>query len=116
MRRNYNEWMAESVKELTPAGKIKRPSYETVVDWIKMSWNAVDTNLIRRSFKCCGISNNRDGTEDGLIFDYDRLKRSDTGNEIEILEDKENDEVNIEDNEDNTENYVNEDYDNVWDD
>ena len=35
MRRNYNEWMVEFVKELTPAGKIKRPSYETVVDWIK---------------------------------------------------------------------------------
>ena len=32
MRRNYNEWMMEEVKELTPTGKLKRPSYETVDD------------------------------------------------------------------------------------
>ena len=73
MRRNYNEWMAETIKELTPTGKIKRPSYETVVNWVKDSWNAVDVNLVRRSFKCCGISNKRDGTEDDWIFNYNRL-------------------------------------------
>jgi len=113
MRRHYNEWMAESVKELTATAKIKRPSYETVVNWVKMSWNAVDTNLIRKSFKCCGISNHRDGSEDGLIFDYDHLGRSNPGNGTEILEDKENNEV---DAEDDIENYDHEDYDNVWDD
>lgn len=116
MRRNYNEWMAESVKELTPAGKIKRPSYETVVDWVKMSWNAVDTSLIQRSFKCCGISNNRDGSEDGLIFDYDRLGRSGSGdNEIDVLADKENNMPQEADIEDDIE-YDYENYDNVWDD
>ena len=26
--------MTESVKELIPTGKIRRPSYETVVNWI----------------------------------------------------------------------------------
>ena len=30
---------------------------------------SVDTSLI----KCCGISTKRDGTENELIFDYDRL-------------------------------------------
>ena len=53
--------MAETVKELTPTSKFKRPSYETVVNWVKDSWNAVDVNLIKRSFKCCGIFNNRNG-------------------------------------------------------
>ena len=51
MRRNYNEWMAETIKELTPTGKIKRPSYETVVNWVKDSWNTADINLIWRPFK-----------------------------------------------------------------
>jgi hypothetical protein len=73
MRKNYNNWMSESVKELTPAGRIKRPSYETVVDWVNRSWNAVDS-LIQWSFKCCGISNKRDGTEDNLIFDSSEIK------------------------------------------
>ena len=46
MRRNYNDWMAKSVKELTSAGKIRRPSYEIVVNWIDASWNTIDNGLI----------------------------------------------------------------------
>ena len=65
--------MAEAVKELTSAGKFKRPSYETVARWVRDSWNAVDANLIQKSFKCCGISNKCDGTEDDWIFNYGRL-------------------------------------------
>src|SRR5437764_1644440 len=94
MRRNYNEWMMEEIKELTPTGKLKRPSYETVANWVKDSWNAVDVNLIRRSFKCCGVSNNRDGSEDDWIFNYDRLGQTDRLNdEVKILSDKEDEEV-----------------------
>jgi hypothetical protein len=32
MRRKYNEWMAETIEDLTPTGKFKRPSYETVAN------------------------------------------------------------------------------------
>src|SRR2546421_456531 len=94
MCRNYNEWMMEEIKELTPTGKLKKPSYETVANWVKDSWNAVDVNLIRRSFKCCGISNNRDGSEDDWIFNYDRLGQTDRLNDgVEIPSDKEDEEV-----------------------
>src|ERR1043166_8333095 len=94
MRRNYNEWMMEEIKELTPTGKLKRPSYETVANWVKDSWNAVDVNLLRRSFKCCGISINRDGSEDDWIFNYDRLGQTDRLNDgVEIPSDKEDEEV-----------------------
>ena len=65
--------MMDGVREYTSTGKIKRPSYETIVAWVKASWESVDTSLIRKSFKCCGISIKRDGTENELIFDYDRL-------------------------------------------
>jgi hypothetical protein len=110
MRRNYNDWMAESVKELTPAGKIKRPSYETVVNWVNASWNAIDSNLIQRSFKCCGVSNNRDGTEDNLIFDFKFLEKP---NQLD-------DGIEIQENirEGNVEEdlyYEGSSYDNVWD-
>ena len=36
MRQNYNEWMMEEIKELTPTGKLKRPFYETVANWLKI--------------------------------------------------------------------------------
>ncbi|GBB94126.1 hypothetical protein RclHR1_00230004 [Rhizophagus clarus] len=28
-----------------------------------------------RSFKCCGVSNAIDGTEDGLIFDFNKVQK-----------------------------------------
>jgi hypothetical protein len=86
--------MMEEIKELTPTGKLKRPSYETVANWVKDSWNAVDVNLIRRSFKYCDVSNNRDGSKDDWIFNYDRLGQTDRLNDgVEIPSDKEDEEV-----------------------
>ena len=73
LRYYYNEWMNSKIRELTPAGRIKRPSYATVAEWVKKSWAGVDISLIQKSFKCCGISVARDGSEDNLMFDYDSL-------------------------------------------
>ncbi|CAG8819039.1 6301_t:CDS:1, partial [Dentiscutata erythropus] len=42
--------------EMTPAGQICKPSYSTIALWIKSSWEEIDLNLIKRSFKCCEIS------------------------------------------------------------
>ena len=106
MRRYYNEWMAKTIKELTPTGKFKRPSYETVANWVKDSWNEVDVNLIQRSFKCCGISNKRDGTEDDWIFNYDRLGQANQLNdEVEVPSDKENEEDEKYDDDEEDEDY-----------
>ncbi|CAG8665747.1 7191_t:CDS:2, partial [Paraglomus brasilianum] len=69
----YNEWMANEVHQLTPAGHIQKTSYATVAQWVKESWDNVDSNLIRKAFKCCGILVNMDGTEDELVFDYEGL-------------------------------------------
>ena len=101
MRRNYNEWMVETIKELTPTGKFKRLSYETVANWVKDSWSTVDVNLIRRSFKCCGISNKRNGTEDDWIFNYDRLGQANKLNdEVEIPLDREDEDYEYEEDKD----------------
>ena len=74
MRHHYNHWMNEEIKEYTSTEKIKRPSYSLVATWIKESWDAVDINIIRRSFKCCGISNAINGSEDSLIFDFNKVQ------------------------------------------
>jgi hypothetical protein len=93
--------MCEAIKDYTPSGKIKRPSYSLVAKWVKEGWDAIDINMIRRSFKCCGVSNATDGTEDALIFDFDRLEnkvsRKNFGREVED-ERNENDTENSDEN------------------
>lgn len=62
-----------------------------VAQWILQAWNEIDPNLIRKAFKCCGISNSRDGTEDSLIFDYDRLgQRTNSRNHVYVQDEFEN--------------------------
>jgi len=53
--------MNEAIKEYTPSGRIKKPSYSLVANWVKDSWDAIDPNMIKRSFKCCGLSNDING-------------------------------------------------------
>jgi len=60
-----------------------------VCSWVKTAWENVNPALIRKSFKCCGISVETNGTEDDEIFDYDGLM---------IDEDKENNDENNGDN------------------
>ena len=65
--------MSSTIHILTPAGWIKKPSYSAVATWVKESWDEVNINLIQKSFKCCGISTEIDGSEDQFIFDYDKV-------------------------------------------
>ena len=37
------------------------------LDWICKSWNAVDKDVIRNSFKICGLTTALDGSEDTTI-------------------------------------------------
>src|SRR3989337_1509647 len=72
----------QAVKEYTLSEKIRRPSYSLVATWIKESWESMDINMIRRSCKCCGVSNDINGSEDTLIFDFDKANRGNTQGEI----------------------------------
>ena len=49
--------MNEEIKDYISSGKIRRPSYSLVANWVKESWDAVGSNMIKRSFKCCGVLN-----------------------------------------------------------
>ena len=95
--------MNEAVKEYTSSGKIRRPSYSLVATWIKESWESIDINMIRRSFKCCGVSNDINRSEDTLIFDFDKANGGNTQGEIvhdsEGKESKEGEESEKEGNE-----------------
>ena len=73
MRQQYNIWMAEEVYQLTSAGRIQCPAYSVIAQWVKTAWESIDPKMVSRSFKCCGISNARNGSEEHLIFDYDQV-------------------------------------------
>ena len=93
----YNEWMTQEVKELTAAGRIKRSPYILIAEWVKRAWDDIDIQLIKHSFKCCGISIATDGSEDHLLFDYDQVENNEI-NEHDQVEDNEHNQV--EDNDD----------------
>jgi DDE superfamily endonuclease len=98
VRNLYNHWMSEAIKDYTLSGKIKRPSYSLVANWVKESWEAMDTNMIKRSFKCCGVSNNVNGSEDVLIFDFNKVNKDNFGREVEENNEEDNDNEDDDDN------------------
>ena len=98
-----DEW---SHQRIYPSGRIKKPSYSLVTNWVKDSWDAIDPNMIKRSFKYCGISNNINGLEDDLIFDLSKLENVNNRNRgVE-----EEDENNITDGEESESEELEDDY------
>ena len=68
IRRQYLSWMMTGPFEFTPAGKKKAPSRNLVLKWVKQSWAEIPAEMVRKSFKTCGISNALDGTEDDEVY------------------------------------------------
>ena len=54
--------------ELTPGGRLKRPSITLWCRWVLTAWEKVATAIVIKSFKKCSISNALDGTEDGMLL------------------------------------------------
>lgn len=73
----YNEWMASGEKSFTPAGNLRPPEKKLCLEWVKIAWSKVTTEVVIHSFKACGISNNTNGDEDGMIH---CLKPGETAN------------------------------------
>lgn len=68
VRRLYMEWMADGDHDLTPAGKIRRPSIDMLCCSILEAWSQIPSNMIVRSFKKIGISSSLDCTEDYALW------------------------------------------------
>ena len=56
---------------LTRAGQLKKPSVTLWCEWIVKAWNEIDSAIIIKSFKKCGISNALDGSEDDMLYQDD---------------------------------------------
>jgi len=71
VRKKYLAWMITGPFEFTPAGKRKAPTRNLVLRWIKEAWQEIPEEMVKKSFKSCGISNAMDGTEDDAIYTED---------------------------------------------
>ncbi len=59
--------MVEGEKTYTAAGNVRAPSKFICVQWVKEAWDSVSSDIIKKSFRACGISVSTDGTEDGEV-------------------------------------------------
>ena len=60
--------MASGEKSYTPASSnMRAPDKALCLRWATEAWNSVTSNVIRKSFRVCGISVNPDGSEEGEI-------------------------------------------------
>jgi transposase-like protein len=66
-KRLYDDWMANGEKSYTAAGNVRAPSKVLALEWVKKSWDLVTEDVVKNSFKVCGISVKVDGSEDGQI-------------------------------------------------
>ncbi|CAG8550322.1 2490_t:CDS:2 [Scutellospora calospora] len=97
----YNTWISSMIHTFMLSGHIKRPSYSTVATWVRDSWNRIDTDLIRRSFKYCEISIQTDSSEDDMLFDYNSLL-------------EQNEDIDVDDNEYSNKYSEDDEYRNEW--
>ena len=75
--------------EFTPAGKKKALSRNLVLRWIKAAWAEIPEEMVRKSFKTCGILNALDGTEDDAVFTEESPEIDDDNEESEFETDSE---------------------------
>jgi len=54
-------------KFFTRGKNIKAPSLELVCEWLVKAWDSIPEELISKSFKSCGITNDLNGEEDDRI-------------------------------------------------
>lgn len=67
--RFHEDWMADesTEKELTRGGNPRPPPMDVYLQWVVDAWESLSADLIRSSFKSCGITNSVDGSEDDSI-------------------------------------------------
>jgi len=83
IRRQYLSWMMTGPFEFTPAEKKKAVSKNLVLKWIKQLWAEIPAEMVRKSFKTCGISNALDGTKDDEVYTDDMPELADDGMAME---------------------------------
>ena len=64
---HYEHWArmcGSTSQNLTTAGNPRPPSKLQMCQWVVAAWSALSPDLIKKSFKICGLTSNLDGSED----------------------------------------------------
>ncbi|KAJ8889879.1 hypothetical protein PR048_009384 [Dryococelus australis] len=61
------EWLTGDKHNLTPTGKLKRPSLQLICMWILRSWDLIPLEMVSHSFKKTRILNALDSSEDDAL-------------------------------------------------
>jgi len=67
LRELYDEWLFSGRVEKTPKGNRRAPPKPLLLQWIKTAWDSITPEIVRKSFKKCGITVAMDGSEDHLF-------------------------------------------------
>ena len=59
--------MDEERYTYTEAGNMRGPSLKMVLRWVFDTWRELNPDIIKKSFRCCALSNDIDGMEDDEI-------------------------------------------------
>ena len=63
----YDRWMDEGPHTHTKGGKMRGPPLKQIVLWILEAWLDLDKEIIIKSFHCCALSTQDDGSEGNEI-------------------------------------------------
>jgi hypothetical protein len=82
MKEFYTDWLLNGEKCYTKGGNVKAVDFVTVCNWVISAWDSVTEANIVNSFATCGITNNIDGSEDGLISCFKKGNVCESGLEL----------------------------------
>ncbi len=63
----HDEWLSSGNLELTAGGKFRPTPILTYLQWVTEAWDEIGSELIKHSFRACGISLPVDGSNDDEI-------------------------------------------------
>ena len=52
----YDGWISKGLHKYTKADNLKAPPRRQIVEWILNAWGKLPKDLIKKSFKCCGLN------------------------------------------------------------
>ncbi len=58
LKDEWAAWLRDTPAKFTPGGYRQRPSYQAIVDMVSNALDAIQPEMIKRAFECCGIQEN----------------------------------------------------------
>ena len=64
LRKMYDQWVDEGPHTHTKGDNMRRPPLKQILQWILKTWSDLDKEIIIKSFRCCALSIQNDGSEE----------------------------------------------------